>query len=118
MEKTVIPMPNLKKFCLPDRWLIDSLRTRPAKLFDQKKELNIFVSIGRVTARENETTGVNQQDSKLIYKTPQDAAQLISKCQWGRRRSRRSRRSADGSTTSSPLTQKKPRHWRGSSCKQ
>lgn len=47
----------------------------------EKKELNIFVSIGRVTARENETTGVNQQDSKLIYKTPQDAAQLISKCQ-------------------------------------
>lgn len=74
-------MPNLKKFCLPGRWLIDSLRTRPAKLFGQKKELNIFVSIGRVTARENETTGVNQQDSKLIYKTPQDAAQLISKCQ-------------------------------------
>lgn len=69
-------------------------------------------------------TCMKRDINHALFPTEQNLRRLVfekkpprgSKCRWGRRRSRRSPPSADGSTTSSPPIPRKPRCWRGSSC--
>lgn len=104
----------LFKKCLFNNWC-----TQNAILFEPGFKKNKFRKSTFIWSGENER---KWNDLRSVSKLPSSSVNngrrrwaSFSKCRWGRRHSRRSPQLADGSTTSSPQTQKKPHHWQGSS---